>query len=196
MARVMTLSGLPMAGAYRQPPGRVIGELAGLGISRRGASEATLRAIGNSRRGSSVNALRGLGLTTLEMCNDPASALISTMTAGFAAGLAAQHDQGWQQAGTGVQSATTAFNAACTAARAAAAGQTMSADPAAQSTAAALAQIQALTAQQQAQAQMMTMQAQMQSSSQILGLDSSVFYGGLAVVGVLGAVGLFFALRK
>jgi hypothetical protein len=159
--------------------------------------ELVLAGMGRSQRGTSINSMRGhLGLTAAEMCNDPASALISTLTAGIGAGLAAQHDQGWQQAGTGVQAATTAFNAACTAARAQAAGQVISSDPAAQSTAAALAQIQQLTMQQQSQAQMMAAQAQMQAQHMILGLSPGVFYGGLAAIGVLGAVGVFFALRK
>lgn len=199
MARVMTLSGLPVAGAYRQPPGRILGELVLSGMGRSYRGDRDLRGeLSRSYRGDrDLRGLGGLGLTTAEMCNDPASALLSTLSAGVAAGLAAQHDQGWQQAGSGVQAATTAFNAACTSARAAAAGQVISSDPAAQSTAAALAQIQALSQQQQSSAMQMQMQQQLSMQhSLIMGLQPAVFYGGLALVGVLGAVGLYFAFRK
>ena len=189
MARVMTISGLPMAGSFRPPPGRVLEtrQLGGLGFPAAGLMGLGFPAAGliGHRR------LRGLGTMT-DVCNDPATAIMMSLASGTAAGLAAQGDRGWQQAGTGVRAATDAFNTACTAARTREAAA--SAAPGDAQSAAALLQIQALTQQAQAQqAQLMLQQAQ---SEQILGVDKNVFYGGLAVVGVLGAVGLWLAFKK
>jgi hypothetical protein len=186
MSRVMTLSGLPMAGAYRPPPGRV------LGLGSIGFPAAALRFPAAALHGMYRPRMRGLGVTMTEMCNDPATAIMTTLASGLSAGFAAQTDHGWQQAGTGVAAATTAFNAACTQARAAA--NAASAAPGDAQAAATLMQIQALTQQQQ----MMQAQAALQAaqSNQILGLDKPVFYGGLAVLGLLGLAGAYYAFKK
>jgi len=185
----MTIAGLPMAGAYRPPPGRVlgVGNLAGMGFPA-----AALHFPASALHGMYRPRMRGLGVTMTEMCNDPATAIMTTLASGLSAGFAAQGDRGWQQAGTGVTAATTAFNAACT--RAAAAANAASPAPGDAGAAATLMQIQALTQQQQTSA----MQAQLLAaqSNQIMGLDKPVFYGGLALLGLLGLAGAYYVFKK
>jgi hypothetical protein len=193
----MTISGLPVAGSFRPPPGRVLGHsnlgsigfpAAGLGFPAAGLGFPGAALARFPGRGS----MRGLGTMT-DVCDNPATAIMTALSSGIAAGFAAQGDVGWQQAGTGVRASTEAFNAACTAARTReAAGSSAPGDA---QTAAALAQIQALTqAQQYSQAQLALTQAQ--QSEQIMGLDKPVFYGGAAVLGLLALGGLYLAFRK
>jgi hypothetical protein len=168
MPRVMMLGRLPLAGQYQPPPGRLLQAQPGLYGLRRG----------------------GLGLTTSEVCNDPATMFMQTAaglfsgaaSSGCATGTGGQAaDQGWCSASTGVAAANTAMNTACAQARAA---QNSGVDPTAMETLQAQLEIERLRAQSST-----NLVSSMQAGAATRKPDYTPYIiGGVALAALLGVV--------
>lgn len=158
MPRVMLLGKLPLAGAYVPPPGRLLSGL-------------------NGRRGR-------LGVTTEEVCNDPATLFMQTLAAGFSGAASSgcrtssggtAQDPGWCAASTAVGQANTTMSTVCQQARTSASA---SGDPTASEDLQAQLEIERLRASNQ-------MNLAAQSSARAPNYTPYIV-GGLALVGVVG----------
>ena len=168
MPRVMLLGKLPLAGSYVPPPGRLLQP--GLYGVRRA----------------------GLGLSTAEVCNDPATLFMQTLAAGFSGAASSgcrtgtggqAQDAGWCAASTAVGQANTTMSTVCTQARNA---DSAAGDPTESENLQAQLEIERLRAQTQIGSGAYGGAAQRTNYTPYI-------IGGLVLVGV---VGLAVALKK
>lgn len=167
MPRVMLLGNLPVAGAYQPPPGRLLQPQPGLyGLGRVGR----------------------LGVTTSEICNDPATMFLQAGSGLFSGAASSgcrtgaggqQVDAGWCSASTGVAAANTAMNTACASARSAASQQ---GDP---------TELESLRSQieiERLRAQSTTNLAQTAAQQRQAADYKPYLYGGIALAAVVGLI--------
>lgn len=199
MPKVMMLSGVPLAGAYRPPPGRVLNGLGGLGAQIaqvRYPYGGQVPSFQSMQLGSVRRALGRAGLG--DMCTDDGWAAVNALMTGVGSGIQAgatqtrdgvtTTDYGWAAVGTGARSTAEAWRQIC----AARGAQGSTVDPTA-----------GMAAQQQQMIEFYRQQALMNTRSSApapapaAGADKTWTYVGIGVgaVAVLG-VWLVFGGRR